>query len=190
MGKALYCMEEVEKGWKVAHGPFDCNIGRNGMGKQKEGDGKTPEGVFDLGSAFGQGSAPEGSAWPWRETGENDYWIEDSKSKYYNQYVNSEDVEKDWVNADKLLIDKYRIALEVKYNPENTPGLGSAIFLHVWGGENVLTGGCTAMSENSISTVLEWLSPGGPAQAFSGGLYKSDTGRLLLYKRFCARSYI
>ena len=155
----LYCMESVDKGWKVACGPFECNIGRGGMGKLKEGDGKTPEGVLDLGSAFGQGGAPEGSTWPWRETGETDYWVEDSKSQYYNQYVNTEDVEKDWSDADKLLIDKYRIAIEVKYNPENTPGLGSAIFLHVWGGENVLTGGCTAMAESSIETVIAWMRP-------------------------------
>ena len=158
-GECLYCMESVDKGWKVAFGPFDCNIGRGGMGKQKEGDGKTPEGVFDLGSAFGQGGAPEGSTWPWRETDANDYWVEDSKSQYYNQYVNTESVEKDWNSADKLLIDKYRTALEVKYNPGNTPGLGSAIFLHVWGGEKVLTGGCTAMAQDSIETVLKWLRP-------------------------------
>lgn len=158
-GEQLYCLESMERGWKVVYGPFECNIGRNGMGKTREGDGKTPEGVFELGSAFGQGGAPEGSNWPWRETSETDVWVEDSNSKYYNQYVDSASVERDWGNFEKLLITKYRTAIEVKYNSDNIPGLGSAIFLHVWGNANDTTGGCTSMEETTIRTLLKWLRP-------------------------------
>ncbi len=158
-GEKIYCLESMDKGWKVVLGPYDCNIGRNGLGKQKEGDGKSPTGIFELGSAFGQGGAPEGSNWPWRETGENDFWVDDSKSEHYNQYVDLDSVEKDWRSAEKLFVGKYRLALEVKYNPENTKALGSGIFLHVWGGENVTTGGCTAMAESTMVTLLKWLRP-------------------------------
>ncbi len=158
-GEQLYCLESMELGWKVVYGPFECNIGRNGMGKTKEGDGKTPEGVFELGSAFGQGEAPAGSTWPWRETSEYDFWVDDPNSKYYNQYVDAQSVQKDWKRAEKLLINKYRMAIEVGYNPENIPGLGSAIFLHIWGNENDTTGGCTSMEEATIKTLLKWLRP-------------------------------
>ena len=153
----LYCVESMELGWKVIHGPFECNTGRGGIGKEKEGDGKSPIGVFELGSAFGFGGAPEGTTWPWRETIETDYWVEDSNSQYYNQYVNIDEVEKDWTLAAKLEIPEYRRAIEVKYNEENTPGLGSAIFLHIWTNENTNTGGCTSMEDTSIETVISWL---------------------------------
>ena len=155
----LYCFESMQNGWKAVYGPYECNIGRAGLGKTKEGDNKSPVGVFNLGTAFGQGGAPEGSNWPWIEIDENDYWVEDSNSAYYNSYVDIETTQKDWKKAEKLMIDKYRLALEVKYNPDNKPGIGSAIFLHVWGGENALTGGCTAMAEENLNTVLTWLRP-------------------------------
>ncbi len=155
----LYCVEAMELGWKVVYGPFDCNIGRNGLGKLKEGDGKSPEGVFELGSAFGYGGAPAGSLWPWRESTDNDYWIEDSNSKYYNQYVSIDTVSKDWKASVKLRIPYYRRAIEVKYNTENKKGLGSAIFLQIWENENTNTGGCTAMNKDTIETVIKWLRP-------------------------------
>lgn len=158
-GEKIYCVESMENGWKVVYGPFDCNIGRSGLGKIKEGDGKSPEGVFELGSAFGQGGAPSLSSWPWRETDKDDYWVEDSNSKYYNQYVNLNDTEKDWKSAENLFISNYIMALEVKYNPLNEEKLGSAIFLHVWDGENINTGGCTSMAESTIKIILKWLRP-------------------------------
>ncbi len=158
-GEQLYCLESMDKAWKVVLGPFDCNIGRNGLGKLKEGDGKSPAGVYPIGTAFGQGGPPEGSAWPWRETDKDDYWVEDPNSIYYNQYANINDVEKDWNAAENLFIDPYKMAIEVEYNPENEKRLGSAIFMHIWLGEDVATGGCTSMSADSISQVLKWLRP-------------------------------
>lgn len=155
----IYCVEAMEMGWKVVYGPFECNIGRNGLGKKKEGDGKSPEGIYELGSAFGYGGAPEGSNWSWRETQENDFWIEDSNSEYYNQFVNADNVAKDWKSAEKLYISKFRRALEVLYNKDNEKGLGSAIFLHIWINEKTKTGGCTVMEVSAIETVLKWLRP-------------------------------
>ncbi len=153
----LYCVEAKELGWRVVYGPFECNTGRGGIDKQKEGDGKSPIGVYELGSAFGFGGAPEGTTWPWRETVETDYWIEDSDSQYYNQYINLDQVEKDWRFAAKLKIPEYRRAIEVKYNDKNTPNLGSAIFLHIWTSETTSTGGCTSMADTTIDTVISWL---------------------------------
>lgn len=153
----LYCVEAMESGWKVMFGPFECNIGRNGLGKEKEGDGKSPTGVYELGSAFGYGGAPEGSTWPWRETTQTDYWVEDSISQYYNLHVDIDEIIKDWEIAAKLYIPEYRRALEVLYNPDNIKGDGSAIFLHVWKNEETSTGGCTAMTDATIETVLKWL---------------------------------
>lgn len=155
----LYCIDMMDYGWRVAHGPFKCNIGKKGLGKEKEGDGKSPQGVYKLGSAFGYGGAPRNMNWPWRETTDKDYWVEDNKSQYYNQYVNIDNVEKDWKKATKLEVLKYRRALEIKYNPNNNKDLGSAIFLHVWKDSNTKTSGCTSASVTTIDTVLRWLDP-------------------------------
>ncbi len=119
----MYLMERYSNGlWQVAYGPFGAEIGRNGLGKTKEGDGKSPIGVFELGYAFGRYGAPSGTIWPWRDTVAGDLWIEDSNSKYYNLFVKEEEIEdKDWKNGSNLNISAYDRAIEVRYNEERTP---------------------------------------------------------------------
>jgi D-alanyl-D-alanine dipeptidase len=102
---------------------------------------------------------PRNMKWAWRETGDNDYWIEDNKSQYYNQYVNADNVKKDWKKATKLKSLQYKRALEIKYNPENDKELGSAIFLHIWKNSGTKTSGSTSTSNTSIDIVLRWLDP-------------------------------
>ena len=53
---------------------------------------------------------------------------------------------------------KYGIVIEYNTNPV-IKGYGSAIFFHVWGGENITTEGCVAVSEENIIKILEWLNP-------------------------------
>jgi L,D-peptidoglycan transpeptidase YkuD (ErfK/YbiS/YcfS/YnhG family) len=54
----------------------------------------------------------------------------------------------------------YRWVVEVEHNPSAEPGAGSCIFLHVWGGEDSPTAGCTAMARGDLETLLAWLRPG------------------------------
>lgn len=51
-------------------------VGKNGLGKTKEGDQKTPEGIFDLPVAFGIMDNP-GSKIPYVKVNENLYWCGD-----------------------------------------------------------------------------------------------------------------
>jgi len=49
------------------------------------------------------------------------------------------------------------------YNEEQTPYKGAAIFLHCWKEENgspIATGGCVAVSEENMVTILKTLKPG------------------------------
>ena len=157
----MYLMEKQENGmWQVVYGPFDVQIGENGLGKEKEGDGKSPEGIFELGYAFGSDSAPAGTIWPWRTTEKGDIWVEDSNSKYYNMYVQADTVEdKDWKNYSNLDIGAFARAVEIRYNKEREPGAGSAIFLHIWANSKRDTNGCTAISRENIETLIPWLDP-------------------------------
>lgn len=83
------------------------------------------------------------------------YWVDDSKSKYYNQLVDISKVEKDWNSAEHL-IDypiQYEYLIEIKTNPNNIPEQGSAIFLHF--ANNKATEGCIAVDTEIMRRIIE-----------------------------------
>ncbi|MCX5848237.1 MAG: hypothetical protein NTW65_02130, partial [Deltaproteobacteria bacterium] len=52
----LYAMEKRDNNWQMAFEPIDAVIGRNGFaaaGEKREGDGKTPSGIYPLKITFG-----------------------------------------------------------------------------------------------------------------------------------------
>jgi len=157
----MYLMEKQENGmWQVVYGPFDVQIGKNGLGKEAEGDGKSPEGIYELGYAFGKDAPPVGTIWPWRTTEDGDIWIEDPNSVYYNTYVKEGSIEEpDWKQYSNLNIAAFARAVEIRYNPERVSGAGSAIFLHIWTSPKKGTNGCTAISRENIDTLVAWLDP-------------------------------
>ena len=63
-------------------------IGKNGLGKTKEGDGKTPEGGFHFTKAFGIAPDP-GCALGYVQVDDSHHWIGDSSSPRYNQFVST-----------------------------------------------------------------------------------------------------
>lgn len=70
----------------------DGHVGYNGMtGNKREGDGKTPIGVYGFGQAFGVNGNP-GTSLSYRQVNGNDYWVDDVNSPHYNQFVNTASV--------------------------------------------------------------------------------------------------
>jgi len=135
----------------------NVNIGKNGLTRnKKEGDGKTPIGVFGLGIAFGIHEKVE-TKLDYIRIYKNLYWVDDAKSKYYNQLVNIQKVEKDWNSAEHLIDypKEYEYAIQIKYNENNVPGKGSAIFLHCNVGKP--TAGCIALEREKMLEVLKIL---------------------------------
>ena len=62
-------------------------IGKNGLGKTREGDAKTPTGVFHFNRAFGIADDP-GSAIPYVKVDQDTYWSGDPREGYrYNELV-------------------------------------------------------------------------------------------------------
>lgn len=121
-------------------------IGRNGVTTNKiEGDGKTPLGEFDLGIILSMQ----------KDITQNMCWVDDVKSKYYNYLVDITKVEKDWNSAERL-VDypvEYEYLVEIKTNPYNIPGKGSAIFLHCENGRP--TAGCIAVNRDVMKLIIE-----------------------------------
>lgn len=136
---------------------MEAYIGKNGTTKEKEeGDLKTPIGEFELGIILGIHPVEEvNSNLNYGQITEDMYWIDDSKSKFYNQLVNISKVEKDWNSAEHL-IDypiQYEYLVEIKTNPNNIPGKGSAIFLHC--DNNKATAGCVATNNKIMKKIIE-----------------------------------
>jgi len=134
-------------------------IGRNGLaafGEKKEGDGKTPSGVYPLGPAFGY-AASINTGLPYRQAGDNDFWVDDVRSMQYNQWVNGTPVASSFEHM-KRRDDLYRYGIVIGYNMRPViPGGGSAIFMHVWRKYNSPTSGCVALDQRYLRKILRWL---------------------------------
>ncbi len=135
----------------------DAYIGRNGATEQKqEGDGKTPLGEFELGVILGTEIGIQNkNGLEYKKIMKEMYWVDDINSKYYNQLVKENEVKKDWNSAEHLIEYpiEYRCLVEIKTNPENILGKGSAVFLHC--SNNKSTAGCIAVDSNSMRTIIE-----------------------------------
>lgn len=152
--------EREADAWREVGEAVPVVIGRTGLEADKrEGDGKSPAGLFRLGRAFGfDAAAPTRMPYlPLRATTE---CVDDVLSKHYNAIVERDAVEVDWKSSEKMrAIDVYRWGIVVLYNEERTPGRGSCIFIHLVSESQKPTAGCTAMSADALSDLLAWLDP-------------------------------
>ncbi len=174
----IYGLERGPDGWRVVSGPIKGNIGWNGFaasGKKREGDGKTPSGIYPLGTVFGYAPSMN-TRMPYRQTTRNDFWVDDVNSPFYNRWVTGN---VGAASVDKMRRDddlyKYGIVVEYNTNPV-IKGYGSAIFFHVWRREGVPTTGCVAMAEADIVKLIKWLDPGKQPAVIMWN--KSELGRL------------
>ena len=138
----------------------DGYVGQNGItNNKKEGDRKTPSGIYGFDIAFGLAENP-GTNIIYKQINKNDYWVDDPNSKYYNKWVDIMEVDKDFKSAEHLYDHKiaYRYGLVINYNTENIiKGKGSAIFFHV--STNGPTHGCVSVDEDTMVKILKILKP-------------------------------
>jgi L,D-peptidoglycan transpeptidase YkuD (ErfK/YbiS/YcfS/YnhG family) len=146
--------------WHLVLPAFAGSIGEMGFAaidNKREGDGKSPSGVFPLGIAFGYDPSVE-TKMPYRQATENDFWVDDVNSKDYNQWVQGEPNAASWEKM-RRDDDQYKYGVVVEYNMDPiVKGKGSAIFLHVWKGGGA-TLGCVSMAEEMVLKILGWLDP-------------------------------
>ena len=129
-------------------------VGKNGIGKSKEGDKKTPTGQYQFLFGFGIKSNP-GAGIKYIQVDDSHYWVDDSNSIYYNRFVSTNDMNKDWKSAEHIIEYKtaYKYALAINYNASCTPNVGSAIFLHCSTGNS--TAGCISVPESDMIKILK-----------------------------------
>lgn len=133
-------------------------IGRNGLGKTREGDGRTPAGEWRFVYAFGLCEDP-GTSFPYIRVDESFYLVDDSSSRFYNQLVSTKYTGRDWSTAEHIVesAEAYAYALAIDYNKERMPGLGSGIFLHCEEGRP--TAGCIAVPEADMRALMTEIRP-------------------------------
>lgn len=156
-----YTYEKVNGQWLLAFAPIKSVIAKNGLTyDKKEGDKESPIGVFSLNRCFGWGDNP-GTKLQYTKFEKNDFWVDDEKSDFYNTYQKGLPNGR-WVSAEDLygIGDTYRFFIVIEYNTDvPVPGKGSAIFMHIWKGEESYTSGCTAMAEENLLKIIKWLDP-------------------------------
>ena len=137
-------------------------IGKNGFGKTREGDVKTPVGVYTFTQAFGIKSDP-GCPMGYTQVDDSHYWIGDSNSDGYNLFVSTRDYDGDFDKSEsEHIIDYqpgYEYCLNISWNMDRTPGKGSAIFLHCYT-KRKYTGGCVAIPEAKMREVVSRVKEG------------------------------
>lgn len=150
-----------EGGMAIGDGMQDISI--NGAPQKKEGDMKSPAGIFFLGPAFGYASQSVVN-WmhlPYICASDTLVCIDDPNSASYNELIKSDTAEKDWSSHEEMhrKDQDYKWGLFVQHNHHPVkPGMGSCIFLHVWEDAGKGTAGCTAMEEKNIMQLLHWIN--------------------------------
>jgi len=165
--------------WVLLQTPNPVVVGRNGLGWgeglnppasttgpiKREGDGKSPAGVFLLSSAFGaaEPAAIKNLKLPYLPLTEFIECVDDAMSRYYNSIVDRGMVVAiDWNSSEKMRAvgARYRLGVVVDHNVNpRIPAHGSCIFLHIWQDARTGTSGCTAMEDRQIESLVGWLDP-------------------------------
>jgi D-alanyl-D-alanine dipeptidase len=175
-----YERESVNHKWQSVGGKIPVVVGRNGMawgkglygeppvsGKdsylvKKEGDGRSPAGVFSLSSAFGYASRRQTGTvrLPYVEATARLECVDDPQSAHYNKVLDRAGVKNpDWKSSERMRRDddQYRWGVVVDHNAKGEARCGSCIFLHIWDAPGKGTAGCTAMEAAKMEEMLRWL---------------------------------
>jgi len=131
-------------------------VGKQGIGNTKEGVSITPLGCFKFTKCFGIANSP-GTKLKYTKINQYHYWISDSNSKRYNQFVDIREYDQFNKKVGEHLIQypqAYEYAMNINYNEKGVPGKGSAIFLHCMT-KSTYTGGCVAIPREQMIRVLK-----------------------------------
>ena len=155
--KAVVSMHEksAEGIWEEVIRTDTAYIGKNGLGKTKQGDNKTPVGVFYPDKAFGIKPDP-GCKVPYTKVDDTNYWVGDNSSSRFNTFVTTREFTDFRKSAGEHLIEYtgfYNYCLNIGYNTARTPYKGSCIFLHCIG-DTPYTHGCIAVPEATMVSIL------------------------------------
>jgi L,D-peptidoglycan transpeptidase YkuD (ErfK/YbiS/YcfS/YnhG family) len=167
----------LNSGWLSVGAKHKMVLGKNGLawGKglhapeidsdpvKREGDGRSPAGVFGLSGVFGLPGKlrPLMLKMPQKAINNDTECVDDPGSKYYNRMLEKTTIPNpDWHSSEKMskVGFIYNLGVLVKHNPDAIPEAGSCIFLHIWRDPKKPTVGCSAVSDKDILKIALWLN--------------------------------
>jgi L,D-peptidoglycan transpeptidase YkuD (ErfK/YbiS/YcfS/YnhG family) len=176
----LRTFERSNGAWREQGGPQPVMVGRNGSAwglglhsdppdgpAKREGDGRSPAGVFAIGTAFGYANHVD-TALPYTAMQVSHYCMDVSGSPLYNRIVDARQVGQSAVagSTEPMRLDlraagdqRYRLGFVIEHNPQARRDAGSCIFAHLWKSPGDATAGCTAMDDTVMARLLDWLRP-------------------------------
>jgi len=166
--------------WQAQGESFAGRLGRDGLAwgrglhpvpwmgnKKKEGDWRSPAGVFRLGSSFTTlDNQRWRGGWPVYRVRNGTLWVEDINSKHYNQLLElGRPTANAWERQQQMKLDDphHSLKLLIEHNSLNCskaikPAAGSSIFFHMWRQQGKRpSAGCTTMSEPNMRLLLNRL---------------------------------
>lgn len=147
--------------WQKSGPEVQAVVGINGTistAGKREGDGKTPQGLYPLLRMFGVDDR-EDLQMPYTPLTAADKWIDDPQHADYNTYIRGATTARSF---ERLLRNdhQYDLFAVVGYNVSPVvAGRGSAIFLHVWRRPGNGTAGCVAMARADLEIIARQLDP-------------------------------
>ena len=186
---------QVGGAWRSVGAAFDVVLGHAGLawgrglhgegaprGKagplKREGDGRSPAGVFTLGAAYGRAER-SALALAYTRASTTLRCVDDPRSAHYNQIVDSAELEQDWSSAEPMR-RYYELAITVEHNHSREASAGSCIFLHPWKDPETPVTGCTAMASETLDVLAVWLEPGAVIVALPASSLMDLRGRWAL----------
>ena len=149
---------------------FKCQIGKTGYKihtKKKEGDKATPIGKWRLKSIYYRSDKVlrpiiKNNTFKINKITKNCGWCDDSKSVYYNKYINvKRNVHVKNINFENLWRedDAYDLVIETHHNSSPIiKGKGSAIFIHCSFSDYRKTAGCVALKKKDLIFLIKNIS--------------------------------
>jgi zinc D-Ala-D-Ala dipeptidase len=171
----LYVRNDTNALWQRTGDVIPIVVGKTGMAwgvgfdgeagpHKKEGDGRSPAGIFPIGKAFGFAPA-DSMRWvhlTYVQLTPDIECVDDTASVHYNTVVDRNAVKPiDWKSSERMRrVAQYRLGVVIDYNPAPpVKARGSCIFFHIWGGPRSTTVGCTAMDAGELEELVAWLDP-------------------------------
>ena len=175
----LQLFQKSANQWQPQGEAWKARLGKNGLiwGRglhplpknaliKKEGDMRSPAGVFSIGGAWGfDPSIRKHPLLPYRKVTPQDLWVEDPSSTRYNQHlVLDRPPSSAWEKKQQMKQSDpaHALKLYIGHNshPHTIPGDGSSIFFHIWrAGGAKPTAGCTTMDETKLRQLIVRIDP-------------------------------
>lgn len=140
----------------LAWGSGEIALQQNAADPQKkEGDKRSPAGIFKLPFSFGYEHTPVANL-PYLYASKELICVDDTTSPLYNNVIIKEkNIQSfEWMHRDD---GQYRYGVMVGHNPSGEKKRGSCIFLHIQKTPHATTAGCTAMTQEDILKLLQLL---------------------------------